>query len=156
PAVGDLSVMLRSPNGIGNDFITLIDGLVDLGGTAITNMVIDDDVTNDVTHDMVEANSANAPYTASWQPVYNAPWVTLVNAAIPSDSVGELTRYDGASTKGTWSALVADDWSAASGGTDGNGSWTGWSLIVTPVHFTCTSVVPSVNVVATKTVSGNF
>src|SRR4029079_8805322 len=40
PAVGALTALLRSPGGIGNDFISLIDGLVDLGGTSIVNMVI--------------------------------------------------------------------------------------------------------------------
>lgn len=155
--VGDLTVLLRSPGGIGNDFITLIDGLVDLGGPAITNMVIDDDVLSSSTTDMVQASTAQSPYTASWLPVYNSPWVALVNPAIPADTVPELSRYDGASTKGTWTALAADVFSSATGGLDANGSFKAWSIIVTPVHFTCAAVAPpSPNITATKTVAGTY
>jgi len=154
PAVGDLSVMLRSPNGIGLDLITLIDGLNDLGGNAITNMVIDDEAA--APNDMVQATTADAPYTKSWLPVYNSAWLALVNPALPADTVPNLSRYDGASTKGTWSALVADLFSAATGGADGNGTLNAWSILVTPVHFDCVAFAPAATVAATKTVSGTF
>jgi uncharacterized repeat protein (TIGR01451 family) len=156
PAVGDLTVMLRSPAGIGTDFVTLIDGLNDLGSTSIVNMVIDDDVTPGPTTDMVEATTADSPYSRSWLPVYNSPWAALVNPALPADTVGNLSRYDGASTKGTWSALVADVFSAAAGGTDGNGTLNAWSILVTPVHFDCTAFAATAAVTATKTVAGTF
>ena len=77
--------MLRSPGGIGTDSIALIDGLNDLGGTAITNMVIDDDVANTAANDMVQATTAAAPYTKSWRPVSNSSWMTLVD---PSGRLG--------------------------------------------------------------------
>ena len=156
PAAGDLSVMLRSPGGIGLDLITLIDGLNDLGGANIVNMVIDDDVANLPTNDMVEATAADAPYTKSWLPVYNSPWAALVNPALPADTIPNLSRYDGTSTKGTWSALAADLFSAATGGVDGNGSLNAWSILVTPVHFDCVAFAGAANVTATKTVSGTF
>ncbi|MEO7255415.1 MAG: M36 family metallopeptidase, partial [Casimicrobium sp.] len=153
PGVGDLTAMLRSPSGIGTDLITLIDGLNDLGGTSIVNMVIDDAASND----MVQAVAADAPYTKSWLPVYNSPWAALVDPSVPSDPVLNLSRYNGTSTKGTWNALVADIFSAASGGApDGNGSFGGWSLLVKPVHFNVSAVTPMATVAATKTVSGTF
>ncbi len=156
PAVGDLTAMLRSPAGIGTDLVTLIDGLNDFGGTSIVNMVIDDDLAMTTANDMVQATAANAPYTKSWLPVYNAPWAALVNPAVPADPVLNLSRYDGTSTKGTWSALVSDVFSAASGGADGNGTFSGWSLIVTPVHFNVAPFAATAALAATKTVSGTF
>jgi uncharacterized repeat protein (TIGR01451 family) len=156
PAVGDLSVLLRSPGGIGTDLVTLIDGLNDLGGTAITNMVIDDDVAVTAANDMVQATMANAPYSKSWLPVYNSPWMALVNPALGADTVPSLSRFDGSSTKGTWSTLAADLFSATSGGTNGNGTFSSWSMLVTPVHFSCAAFSPGAAVTATKTVAGAF
>ena len=152
-AVGDLSVMLRSPDGIGNDLIVLIDGLNDVGGSALTNMVIDDTVANIAANDMVQATTADAPYTKSWLPVYNAPWAALVNSRVPDDAVPELTRYRGTSTKGTWTVLAADLFTQAAAG---GGTLTSWSILVTPVHFTCAAVSSKVNIAAAKTVSGSF
>ncbi|MEO6325825.1 MAG: M36 family metallopeptidase [Thermoanaerobaculia bacterium] len=140
PGVGDLSMMLRSPGGIGADSIALIDGLNDLGGTSIVNMVIDDTVPLNAANDMVQATTASAPYTKSWTPVYNAPWAALVNPALPADPVGMMTKYNGTSTKGTWTALASDVFSAAQGGTAGNGTFQSWSILVTPVHFDCAAV----------------
>ncbi len=156
PAVGDLSAMLRSPGGIGTDLVVLIDGLNDLGGTSIVNMVIDDDVPAIATNDMVQATTADAPYTKSWLPVYNSPWAALVNPALPADPIGSLSRLDGSSTKGTWSALMADLFSAATGGADGNSTLNAWSIQVTPVHFDCTAFAAATSLTATKTVSGSF
>jgi fimbrial isopeptide formation D2 family protein len=157
PGVGDLTIMLRSPGGIGNDLVALIDGLNDFGGTTITNMVIDDDVVPGPTTDMVQATTADAPYTRSWLPVYNAPWAALVNPALPADTVGNLSYYKGTSTLGNWTVLAADNFTAANGGSpDGNGTLSSWTLLVTPVHFDCAAFTPAVSITATKTVSGTF
>jgi len=156
PAVGDLTAMPRSPSGVGLDLVTLIDGLNDLGGTSIVNMVIDDDLVAGPTTDMVQATTADAPYTKSWLPVYNSPWAAIVNPAIPADTVPNLSLLDGTSTKGTWTAHMADVFSAATGGADGNGTLNAWSIIVTPVHFACTAFAPAATVAATKSVSGTF
>jgi len=88
--------------------------------------------------------------------VYNSPWAALVDPLRPADPVGNLTPYVGTSTKGTWTALVADEFTAAQGGTDGNGALNAWSILVTPVHFACTAFSPAVAVTATKTVAGTF
>jgi uncharacterized repeat protein (TIGR01451 family) len=157
PAVDDLTVMLRAPNGYGTDLIALVDGLNDCGGPSITNMVIDDDLPATSANDMVQATSAAAPYTKSWLPVYNSPWAAIVNPAVPGDPVGELGRLDGTSTQGNWTALVADVFSAAAGGCSaGNGTFSGWSLLITPRHFDIAAFAPTAAVTGTKTASGTF
>ncbi len=146
---GDVSFMLRSPGDIGVDFVSLIDGLTDGGGPNITNMVIDDDLASSVAVDMVQATSADAPYTKSWLPVFNAPWPTVAGFP-PGDPVGNLSRYDGTSTKGTWGVVAADEIAADTG------TLNSWSMLVTPVHFACSAFTPTAVVGATKTVSGTF
>jgi uncharacterized repeat protein (TIGR01451 family) len=147
---GDLTFMLRSPAGIGVDFMSLIGGLTDGGpGDNIVNMVMDDDLVSSATVDMVQAVAADAPYTKSWLPVFNAPWPTLAGFP-PEDPVGNLSRYDGASTQGVWSVAASDQFAADTG------TLNAWSLLVTPVHFACTAFAPSANVAVTKTVAGTF
>jgi uncharacterized repeat protein (TIGR01451 family) len=156
-AIGDIAVMLRSPGGIGTDLIALVDGFADCAGTTITNMVIDDDLPVIATNDMVEATVADSPFSRSWLPVYNSPWPPLVSPTLQPDPVGSLSRYDGTSSKGTWSALAADMFTAAANGCPaGNGTFNSWSLIVTPVHFVCAGFTGTANVTATKTVTGTF
>ena len=156
PAVGDLTALLRSPFGTGTDLIAIPDALKDLGGTSFVNTVIDDTVGASTATDLLQATIADAPYTKSWMPAYNSPWAALINPALPADSVGALTRYVGQSSKGTWTNLVADVFSAAGGGTDGNGTLNSWSVLLTPVHYDCTAFVASPSIVATKTVAGTF
>ncbi len=147
---GDLSLMLRSPAGIGVDFVSLIDGLTDGGpGDNLVNMVVDDDVANTAANDMVQATSAAAPYTKSWLPVFNSPWAALAGFP-PADPVGNLSRYDGTSTKGTWTAHASDQFAGDVG------TLNSWSILVTPVHFDCTAFVATSGITATKTVAGTF
>jgi uncharacterized repeat protein (TIGR01451 family) len=155
PTAGDLAILLRSPGGVGNELVTLIAGLNGVGGANITNMVIDGDAPADAAHDMVQATNAQAPYTNTYRPVYNSPWATLVNPTAPEEPVDDLSRYDGASTKGTWNLNVSDIWTIAQGGgSNADGTLNGWSLLVTPRHFDCTAFVPAVH--ATKAVSGTY
>ena len=148
----DFTAMLHSPANIGVDFVSLIDALSDpTGGANITNMVIDDDLPVTAANDMVQATTAAAPYTKSWLPVFNAPWPPLAGFPTGPDPVGQLSRFDGSSTKGTWTALVSDQ-----GTTTGGGTFNGWSMLVTPVHFACTAFAPAVGITATKTVAGTF
>ena len=148
---GDVTVMLRSPDGTGTDLIGLIGALAaDRGnGDNIVNMVIDDSVAATAANDMVQATAAAAPFTKTWLPVYNAPW-TVPGLGVPPDSIGSLSRFNGRSTKGTWTTLVSD---GAAGDT---GTMAGWSMLVTPVRFVTAAVIPSVVMAATKTVSGTF
>jgi uncharacterized repeat protein (TIGR01451 family) len=150
---GDLTFMLRSPRGVGTDLVGLI-AVTDPGGFGstganLTNMLIDDDLAITAANSAQQATSAQAPYTGSWLPEFNAPWTTLFGFPNP-DPVGSLSRYDGTSTKGTWSVLAADY------STPDAGTLNAWSILVTPVHFACTAVTPSVIINATKTVAGRF
>ncbi len=147
---GDLTFMLRSPSGIGEDSIALIDALTDGGsGDNLVNMVADDDLASSPAVDMVQAVAASAPYTGSWLPVFNAPWPPLAGFP-PPDPVGTFERYDGTSTQGTWSLAVSDQFNVDTG------TLNAWSILVTPVHFDCVAFVPTVTIAATKTVSGTF
>ncbi len=145
---GDIAAELRSPGAIGVDFISLIGAGASFGGPNITNMVADDDLAFTTANDMVQAPDASAPYTKSWLPVFNAPWATLAFGSV--DPIGNLSRFDGTSTKGTWTMEVADEVQLDSG------TLNAWSMIVTPVHFACTAFAPTSNVTATKTVAGTF
>jgi uncharacterized repeat protein (TIGR01451 family) len=145
---GDISLLLRSPAGIGIDFVSLIDGLNDFGGANITNMVIDDDLAWTAANDMVQAVSTDAPYTKSWLPVFNSPWTAVFS--LPADPVGNLSRFDGATTKGVWTAHASDQVGADSG------TLNSWSILVTPVHFNCSAFVALPGIVATKSVTGSF
>jgi uncharacterized repeat protein (TIGR01451 family)/fimbrial isopeptide formation D2 family protein len=147
---GDLTFMLRSPDGIGADFIALIGALIDGGsGDNIVNMVVDDQQASTPANDMVQQPPTSAPYTKSWLPVFNAPWPPLAGFP-PPDPVGNLSRFNGASTQGTWSVAVSDQFQVDTG------TLNSWSMLVTPVHFACTAFAPAAGVTATKTVSGSF
>lgn len=147
---GDLTVMLRSPDGLGVDLISLIGALTDGGpGDNLTGMVIDDDLTPAPSNDMVLATGASAPFTGSWVPVFNGVWPPLAGFP-PADPVGNLTRFDGLSTAGTWSVAVSDQIPVDTG------TLNAWSLLVTPVHFDCTPFSGAAEVSATKTVTGDF
>lgn len=147
---GDLTFMLRSPDGVGIDLVSLIGGLTDGGpGDNMVNMVVDDDLPVIAANDMVQVTSAGAPYTKSWLPVFNAPWPTLAGFP-PPDAIGNLSRYDGTSTQGTWTVLASDQFLADTG------TLNAWSMLVTPVHFACTPFAATAAVSATKTVAGTF
>lgn len=148
---GDLTFMLRSPDGIGVDFISLIGAISDGGpGDNILNMVTDDEQAPIAANDMVQATAASAPFTKSWLPVFNAPWPPLAGFPTGPDPIGNLSRFDGTSTLGTWSVAASDQF-----GVD-TGTLNAWSMLVTPVHFACTVFAPTANVAATKTAAGTF
>jgi subtilisin-like proprotein convertase family protein len=129
---GDLSVMLRGPNGYGTDLIWLRGILIsDPDGNNFINTVIDDASANDLN----QTGGANAPYTGTWAPAFNSAVWGLVGPGYAPDPVGQLSRYNGLSTKGNWSTLVADQVSLDTG------TFNGWSMIVTPRAFTCSPYV---------------
>ena len=141
---GDVNFLLKSPGGYGATLVGLIGGLNTGGGANITNMVIDDDITNNVANDMVQSTNANAPYTKSWQPVFNSPWTTLAGFGA-ADAVSQIGRFDGGSTLGTWTLQASDQVSLDTG------TLNAWSIIVTPRNFVCT---PFVVVAANVSVAG--
>ena len=125
---GDVTVGFKAPHGYGVDLVTFIGGAVAGGGDGdnITNMIID----NQAVGDMLLATNAQAPYTASWLPIANSPsWPVLGFG--PQEPVGELNKLNGASTQGTWQALVSDQAAVDTG------TFNSWSLIVTPRAFMC-------------------
>jgi subtilisin-like proprotein convertase family protein len=128
-AVGDLSIHLRAPSGFGADLIfRMPDCDEQLGcrlglnaGDNLINTVIDDDATGD----LMAVTASAAPFTGSWIPAFNSPeW-------IPNDTVGQMSRYAGASTQGDWQLLIADN------EIFDTGQLNGWSLIVTPMAYSC-------------------
>jgi hypothetical protein len=128
-AVGDLTVELKGPTGLGLDLIYRpLDcipfyGCV-LGGNAghdFTATRIDDDAAGD----LLIAGASAAPFSGSWMPVFNSPeWDT-------PDPAGQLARFNGTTTLGDWKVFVADN------ALFDTGSLNAWSLIVTPVQFGC-------------------
>ncbi|HKI02764.1 MAG TPA: M36 family metallopeptidase [Thermoanaerobaculia bacterium] len=143
---GDLTIMLRAPNGYGTDLIWLREAVLGGGdGDNFINTVIDDESVNDLN----QSFAADAPFTGDWLPAFNSPfWPDFIG--IPEDPVGQLSRLDGTSTEGNWTFFVADQFNL-----DG-GQLNAWSLIVTPRAFTCEGFTPAPVVTGTKTVAGTF
>ncbi len=126
--VGDLTFMVRGPNGYGADFMSILGGLTDGGsGDNLVNTVIDDEATNDLLTEV----AASAPFTKSYRPAMNSPSWTIAGFSGP-DSVPQLSRFDGTSTLGLWKAVVSDQFAFDTG------TLNSWSLIVTPRDFVCT------------------
>jgi len=148
---GDLTFMLRSPDGIGMDQISLIGALTDGGsGDNITNMVVDGDVARTTANDMAQVVAAAAPYTKSWAPVFNSPWAALAGFPDVSSTTDTMQLYDGRSTLGTWNLAASDQFQLDSG------TLNSWSILVTPVHFDVAAVAATANVAGTMTVAGTF
>lgn len=145
---GDVTALLRAPNGYGTDLIAYTGGGVAGGGNGdnFINTVIDGQSTND----LLLAQNSQAPYTGSWAPVYNAGFWSMVEPGSFPDPVDQLSRVNGLSTQGVWKILVADNFQFDSG------TLNAWSLIVTPVNYTCTPFAPTALVAGTKTVVGNY
>ena len=145
--------MLRSPGEVGCDLIGMVGLLLApdefaSAGSDYTDMTIDDEAP--ATGDMFAADDAEAPYTGTWLPIYNAPSLSVFGVPNAPDPAGTLSRYDGTSSKGTWTTLAADH------ATPDAGTLNEWSLVVTPVHFDVTPFAAAVAVSGTKTVSGTF
>ena len=145
---GDVTVLLKGPDGYGSDLIWVRAALLGGGdGNNFTNTVIDDQAVNDLNQSL----DSGAPFTGSWLPAFNSPvWSLFGDPAVFPDPVGHLSYYNGKSTQGDWKVLVADNFQADSG------KLNSWSLIVTPKTFSCAAFTPMVAVSGIKTVSGTF
>lgn len=131
---GDITALLKAPNGYGSDLIWLRGALFGFGtGDNFIFTVIDDQATNDLN----QSADAQAPFTGSWLPAFNSPVWNLVSSVSGPDPVGQLGRLNGQSTKGTWTILVADNF------TTDTGTLNSWSLIVTPRAYTVQAVGPA-------------
>ncbi len=133
-AVGDLSVMLKAPGGFGADLIYRMSVCIDPfgcflgfnGGNNFTSTTIDDDSTNDLT----TIGDLAAPFTGDWFATFNSSeWVG-------PDPVGQMSNYSGIGTKGDWRVFVADH------ADNDTGSLNSWSLLVTPMTYSCCQASP--------------
>jgi uncharacterized repeat protein (TIGR01451 family) len=116
-------------------------------GPNFINTVIDDTSTNDLD----SADNSLAPFTGTWKTAFNSPVFNLFTApGFFPDPVGQLSRFNGGTTKGSWTVFV-NDWFQFD-----TGKLNSWSLIVTPTHFVCQAFTPAPQIVGTKTVSGSF
>ena len=133
---GDLTVLLKAPNGYGTDLIWMREAGVLGGGNGdnFIGTVIDDESRRDLN----QSSEAEAPFTGHWAPAFNsAIWrLFATTPGIFPDPVGQLSRLDGTSTQGAWKVLVADIFGPETG------TLNSWSLIVTPTAFTCNAFVP--------------
>lgn len=127
--VGDLSVELKGPDGLGMDLIFRPADCVELLGCALglnagadfIGTRIDDGSPND----LMTAGAEAAPFTGGWMAAHNSPgWDA-------PDSVGQLSRFCGRGTRGDWQLFVADH------EIFDEGSLEAWSLVVTPVEYAC-------------------
>jgi uncharacterized repeat protein (TIGR01451 family) len=146
---GDLTVMLKAPNGYGTDLIYRRGIFIgDDDGDNFTNTVIDEAAVDDLNL----SGSADAPYTGSWTPAFNSViWSLFGIPNLGPDPIGQLaSRLDGQSTQGTWKVHVTDE------ALFDTGTLNSWSLIVTPETFACSAVVPAVAVTGTKKAAGTF
>lgn len=144
PFTSDLGIGLRAPSGYGTTLVFLRGLFVDGDGDDFINTVIDGDSAGDLT----STTEADAPYTGAWRPAFNSPF--LSDLGLDPDPVDQLSRVDGLSSRGDWYVQVADE---AAGQT---GQLNAWSLLVTPIAFTCAAFTPQAALSATKTAAGNF
>jgi subtilisin-like proprotein convertase family protein/BarA-like signal transduction histidine kinase len=138
---GDITALLRSPTGYGNDLIWF-PGVFSSGGSSgdnFVNTVISDQSANDLG---TVANTA-APYTGDWMPAFNSPVWNTLGPGVEPDPVGNLSRHNGTRTKGTWTVQVSDAVAVDTG------TLNSWSLIVTPTDFTCSPFVDTTPPVTT-------
>jgi len=133
-AVGDLTVALKGPTGFGLDVVyrpyDCISGFgCGLGlnaGDSFINTRFDDASPND----LVMAGATDAPFTGSWMSVFNSPeWDA-------PDPAGQLSHFNGTGTQGLWKVFVADN------AIFDTGALNAWSLVVTPVQYSCCEGTP--------------
>jgi len=128
-AVGDLSVELKAPGGLGADMVFRPADCIPLFGCLLgynagdnfIDTVFDDAASND----LLGVGAGAAPFTGSWLPSMNSPsW----DYADPS---GQLAHLNGTLVTGDWKVFVADHEIFDTGTLDS------WSLIVTPMTYDC-------------------
>jgi subtilisin-like proprotein convertase family protein len=131
PFVGQLAISLKAPNGFGSSMIERLADCTSIpcsngfnNGDNFINTRLDDSSAND----LYAAGPAAAPFTGSWFATLNSP---LGGVFFAQDPVGELSKYNGISTQGTWTVWVGDF------GSGSVGTLNSWSLIVTPEIYAC-------------------
>jgi subtilisin-like proprotein convertase family protein len=131
--VGQLTVMLRAPDGYGTDLIWFTgaggDGGALNAGNDFLGTVIDDESGNDL---LATDDPAAAPFTGDWLPAFNSPSLAGIDGEpVAPDPAGQLGWVDGSGTRGRWSVHVVDPIRFV------RGALNAWSLLVTPTRFAC-------------------
>jgi subtilisin-like proprotein convertase family protein len=130
--VGDLTVELKGPSGLGMDLIYRIYGCTPgLGcgdGRNDGNDFIQTRIDDESVNDLMSAGSEAAPFTGDWFPVLGSSFWSH------PDPEGQLGNFDGLGTEGDWHVFVADvrDFDVGD-----SGVLSSWSLVVTPTAFDC-------------------
>jgi subtilisin-like proprotein convertase family protein len=129
PWVGNLHVFLKGPGGLGQTVIwrmaqcamnNCLPGRNDGDDFILTRL-------DDSAHkDLYSIGSRRAPFTGEWRPALNSR-----RFLFGTDPIGQLGRYNGTRSAGDWKVHVIDDT------TPDSGTLHAWSLIVTPVAYTC-------------------
>lgn len=134
---GQLTLMLRAPNGLGTDLIWRRGGLLTPNqgvGANFANLVIDDDLPLTAAEDLNQSLASQAPFSGDWLPAFNSPfWDTYVTTPpVTRDPIPQLQRLAGSSSAGTWQLNVAD------GNNTSTGTLDSWSLLIRPRAYSCT------------------
>jgi hypothetical protein len=129
---GQVTVLLRAPNGYGTDLVWFTGGASDPEirnpGANFLGTVIDDESENDL---LATDDPAAAPFTGDWLPAFNSPSLNVPELALAPDPLGQLGRMDGLNTRGEWKVHVVDPIPGEAG------TLNAWSLLVTPSRFVC-------------------
>jgi subtilisin-like proprotein convertase family protein len=132
-AVGDLTVMLKGPGGLGADLLFRPYDCVDMLGCGLGLNAGDDligaRIDDESPNDLMFAGETAAPFTGDWFPALNSPGWDF------PDPVGQLSRYDGRGTAGDWTVMVADH------EIFDEGVLHAWSLRVTPEAYVCCTIL---------------
>ena len=76
--------------------------------------------------DLYSIGFRRAPFTGKWRPALNSK-----HFLFGRDPIGQLGRYHGTRSAGSWKVHIVDDT------TPDSGTLQAWSLIVTPVAYSC-------------------
>ncbi len=139
---GQLTLMLRAPNGLGSDLIWRRGGLLTPNqgvGANFVNLTIDDDLPLTAAEDLNQSLASQAPFTGDWLPAFNSPfWDSYATAPpVTRDPIPQLQRLDGTSSAGVWQLNVAD------GNNTSTGTLDSWSLLIRPRLYSCTPPIVS-------------
>ncbi len=132
-AVGDLTVLLKAPGGLGTDLVFRPYDCVELLGCGLGLNAGDDligtRIDDESANDLILAGASAAPFSGDWFPALNSPGWDF------PDPVGQLSRYDGRDSAGEWTVMVADH------EIFDEGVLHAWSLRISPETYVCCTIL---------------
>lgn len=143
PVTGQVSVMLRAPDGTGSDLVWRRGGLMSPNQGVAADLIgvtIDDDLPLIAAEDLNQSTVPQAPFTGDWLPAWNSPFWDgyATTPAVQRDAIPQLQRLDGSSSAGIWQVHAAD------GNATAAGSLNGWSILVRPRSYACSVFLPAI------------